>query len=199
LENFVIFIHIPKTAGYAIARCLRQTKALKRGYGFTHRTAKECLKTNDKTNVIMCVVRNPYDRLHSVFEFYSKMRSVIRSSTFEEFVYEKAYRPKKGPFRSCFEYISVNRQIMATDILRFENLSCDYDSFCRRHHIQNNLVVMNQNPRKDNATNARKLYTPQMRAVVERVFRYDFLYFNYSYESFVANWYQNHPPYFRWI
>ena len=38
-EN-IIFIHIPKTAGYTIGRCLRDIGVLKQGYGFSHQIAR---------------------------------------------------------------------------------------------------------------------------------------------------------------
>ena len=68
----IIYIHIPKTAGYTIGRCLRDVGCLKDGYGFSHNIARKVIKKEDRNSIIMSVVRNPYDRLYSIYEFYKK-------------------------------------------------------------------------------------------------------------------------------
>lgn len=72
----IIFIHIPKTAGFTFGRCLKEINILKDGFGFNHHIAKDIIKDKDKNNIIMAVVRNPYDRLYSIYEFYSKKEMI---------------------------------------------------------------------------------------------------------------------------
>jgi len=94
----IIFIHIPKTAGYTIGRCLDEIKSLKPGYGFCHKTARKIIKKEDKDCIIMAVVRNPYDRLYSVYEFHRKKRNDIDwNVSFEDFIlnFEKKILSKR--------------------------------------------------------------------------------------------------------
>ena len=63
----IIFIHIPKTAGYAIVRCLRNCNVLKDDFGFIHEIARNIIKPIHNKCIILGVVRNPYDKLYSIY------------------------------------------------------------------------------------------------------------------------------------
>jgi hypothetical protein len=197
----VIFIHIPKTAGYSIGRCLKKAKALKKGYGFSHTYIRHILKKEDSHLPIMAVVRNPYDRLWSIFSFYRnsyrqcpnrgevKMKNTIPESiTFKQFVMDTptvladAGLPE---FVNCYNYLTdTSNNIVATDILKFENLESDYDDFCEKYKIKNNLIKMNGNPNKPKV-NKSLLYDDEMKKAVEGVFGNDLKHFNYTYKKFL--------------
>jgi hypothetical protein len=187
----IIFIHIPKTAGFTIGRCLKEINMLKDGFGFNHHIAKDIIKDKDKNNIIMAVVRNPYDRLYSIYEFYSKKRDDIdKNITFKNFImnFENKYFLKKVQFNTCFNFlIDNNNNFMTTDILKFENLSSEYDKFCKKYKITNNLKVMNENELKNVNINWNKLYDSEMQEVVEKIFKDDLINFNYSYEDFIKS------------
>ena len=189
-EN-IIFIHIPKTAGVAISHSLRDIGGLKQGYGFSHQIARNIIKKKDRKCIIMAVVRNPYDRLYSIYEFYSKKRDDIdKNISFEEFIltFEKKYYLSGPQFDTCFNFlIDRDNKLMPTDILRFESLHDDYNLFCEKYKIKNNLIYRNVNDKKNTNIDWSKLYTLQMRNIVERIFKMDFMTFNYSYEEFLAN------------
>ena len=78
MEKNIIFIHIPKTAGVSISKALTDANALKPGYGFTHNKAIDVLKLTDDNSPVLCVVRNPYDRLYSIYEFYRTQQKHFR-------------------------------------------------------------------------------------------------------------------------
>jgi len=187
----IIFIHIPKTAGYTIGRSLNDIDALHSGYGFSHEIARKIVKPHHTKEIIMAVVRNPYDRMYSIYEFYRKKRTDIsKNVTFENFIlnFEKQYYLKKPQFNTCYDYvINKSGKIMATDILHFENLQKDYEHFCKKYDIKNNLVVRNKNELKNENVDFKTLYTEDMKKVIERVFRNDFREFNYSYEKFIES------------
>jgi len=63
----IIFIHIPKTGGCSIGQALKSAEVLKSGYGFCHEIARKIVNTEDRECIIMGVVRNPYDRLYSIY------------------------------------------------------------------------------------------------------------------------------------
>lgn len=190
MNNNIIFIHIPKTAGYTIGRCLRDIGVLKKGYGFNHGIARKVVKKEDKECIIMAVVRNPYDRLYSIYEFYSKKRNNIdKSISFEKFVltFEKDYYLRGEPFNTCFDFLSdSDNKLMPTDILHFETLHNDYNLFCEKYKIKNNLIYRNINYEKETNISWSNLYTLQMRNIVERIFKLDLITFNYSYEQFLT-------------
>ena len=93
----VIFIHAPKTAGIAVNTSLKEVGVLHSGHN--HRTLREVLaaqgysRQNNETwekfrnrltaiYSIMTVCRNPYDRLYSIFEFYTRERAVLAPMEF---------------------------------------------------------------------------------------------------------------------
>jgi beta-1,4-mannosyl-glycoprotein beta-1,4-N-acetylglucosaminyltransferase len=185
----IIFIHIPKTAGYAIGRCLRNCNFLKDGYGFSHNIARNIIKPNHINCVVLGVVRNPYDRLYSIFEFYKKKRDVIdKNESFENFIlnFEEKYYLQEPEFNTCYDFLTDKLgNLMATDIIKFENLQTEYDDFCKKYNLINNLIKMNENNLKDTNIDWSKLYNNEMKIIVEKIFYKDFSVFNYSYSSFL--------------
>lgn len=83
---------------------------------------------------------------------------------------------KKVQFNTCFNFlIDNNNNLMTTDILKFENLSSEYDKFCKKYKITNNLKVMNENEFKNVNINWNKLYDSEMQEVVEKIFKDDLI------------------------
>ena len=187
--NSIIFIHIPKTAGFAIGRCLRDIGALKHGYGFSHVIARRIVKQCDSKCVIMGVVRNPYDRLYSIYEFYRKKRTDIKKNvTFENFIMNYKNYEKYEWADTCYNYLTnKDGKLMTTDIIKFENLQTEYNMFCKKYNIENNLIERNKNDLKDNNVRWDKLYTEEMQKEVNRIFKNDFETFNYSYSGFLKS------------
>lgn len=189
-EN-IIFIHIPKTAGFTIGRCLRDIDVLQPGYGFSHEIARNIVKEKDKHLPIMAVVRNPYDRLYSMYEYYTKIdRKIPQGVSFQEFIlkFETDYYLHYREFDTCYNFVADhNHQLIPTDVLYFENLHAEYDAFCKKYNIANNLIYRNVNHLKNTHIDWTKLYTLEMRKIVETVFKMDFVTFNYTYEDFIQS------------
>ena len=76
---------------------------------------------------------------------------------------------------------------MTTDIIKFENLQSEYDMFCKKYNIENNLIERNKNDLKYNNVRWDKLYTEEMQKEVNRIFKNDFETFNYSYSEFLKS------------
>lgn len=186
----IIFIHVPKTAGMAIGHGFARDGHLKHGCNLTHKTARERkVQKNlvwDENTIVLGVVRNPYDRLWSVFEFYKKkMGSIDRKLSFTDFIltFEEKFHPKGEQFNTCFNYLTdADGNFLTTDIIRFENLEKEYDDFCKKYDIENTLRHDNKNDKKEKPPE----YTPEMREVVEKIFRKDLETFNYSYDDYVT-------------
>ena len=190
-NNSIVFIHIPKTAGYTIGRCLRDTGDLKDGYGFSHQIARNIIKKEDRECIIMGVFRNPYDRLYSIYEFYKKKRTDISNDvTFEDFIinFEEKYYLKLSQFDTCYNFLTdEDGKLMTTDIIRFENLKSEYNMFCDKYGIENNLIERNKNELKDTDICWSQLYNEEMKKVVNKIFNKDFETFNYSYSDFLTS------------
>lgn len=201
----IIFIHIPKTAGVSISNSLDKQNArfLRKCY-LTHGFIKNVLIEEDSHLPIMSIVRNPFDRLYSIFEFYQfrpktnqtqeqlKYEKLGRTDinpdmTFEQFVlsYELKFAGKRIQFNPCYDFVENNDKVIATDILKFENLSEDYDKFCKKYNLKNDLSHDNINLKKNELKDRSKLYSEDTIKVVERAFRNDLLYFDYNYQSFL--------------
>tara|TARA_B110000027_G_C16122343_1_gene304033 strand:- start:2407 stop:8319 length:5913 start_codon:yes stop_codon:yes gene_type:complete len=185
----IIFIHIPKTAGYAIGRCLRNCNVLKDGFGFSHEIARNIIKPIHNKCIILGVVRNPYDKLYSIYEFYKKRKDVIdKNESFENFIlnFEEKYYLQEPQFNTCNDFLTDKHgNLMTTDIIKFENLQVEYDDFCKKYNLENNLIKMNENELKDTNIDWSKLYNNNMKIIVEKIFYKDFSVFNYSYSSFL--------------
>lgn len=192
----VVFIAVPKTGGVAIGNCLLEANALARNrrsrrgvYGFNHAKAKEVIPWWHRRLPILAVVRNPYDRLDSIHSFYSQQRDDIATDvSFPDFVltFEERYLRTREQFTSCFDFVEIRGRVVATDILRFESLTRDFERFSTKYGIDATLGSMNKNPLKQERDKA-KVYTPAMRTVVERVFRKDLDLWDYSYEGWLTN------------
>ena len=191
MEHSIIFIHIPKTAGVSIGNSLGNTRLLKPTTAFRHELARSIINEITPGCIVLGVVRNPYDRLYSIYEFYRKKRNDININvTFEEFIinFEKDYYSKLPQFYSCYDYLTDEfGKLLTTDIIKFENLTIEYDIFCKKYNITNTLTISNENELKDNNVDWNTLYNEEMIKVVEKVFHKDLEMFNYSYYDFIKS------------
>lgn len=193
----VYFIHIPKTAGQTIQEGLRKSHDdVSTNLGHTLAKLLPSDLFLQKNAIILTVIRNPYDRLFSIFEFYQKKERhpnfhIPDWLTFEDFVlcFEKSFYRKKTPYFTCCEYMTdKSGNFLVTDYLHFEKLEEDYRTFCKKYSFREvSLKKINMNPFKNENINKESLYTPVMREVVERIFRQDLDTFGYSYESYLQN------------
>ena len=139
---------------------------------------------------IMSVVRNPFDRLFSIFSFYivngpqAYALQTKPNMTFEDFIlsFENLYFRKDNMFGTCFDHLSIENQLLTTDILKFENLDNDFKAFTKKYNLPDTeLNRVNVNPKKKKMPT----YTKEMIKIVERLFEKDLNTFNYSYEQFI--------------
>tara|TARA_R100000005_G_C4913655_1_gene150178 strand:+ start:12 stop:758 length:747 start_codon:yes stop_codon:yes gene_type:complete len=136
---------------------------------------------------ILSVVRNPFSRLFSIYNFYCKREHAEYYDPellFEQFIlsFEDKYFRTDNMFGACFDHLSIENQLLTTDILKFENLSSDLKAFCKKYNIPGiQLNRINDNPNKKGAP----VYTKEMIKIVERLFEKDLNTFNYSYEQFI--------------
>tara|TARA_R110002020_G_scaffold203056_2_gene406375 strand:+ start:396 stop:1202 length:807 start_codon:yes stop_codon:yes gene_type:complete len=143
---------------------------------------------------ILTVVRNPFDRLFSIFNYYTQQHAPKSPEEytlynpdlqFEEFIlsFEDTYFRNDVMLGTCFDHISIENQILATDILKFENLASDFKAFCKKYDLPDlQLKRVNVNPDKPE----NPVYTKEMIKIVERLFEKDLNEFDYSYDQFIT-------------
>jgi hypothetical protein len=148
-------VHIPKTGGCSISNALIKVNVAIPNS--THRFAKDIIIPKYPS---LAVVRNPYDRLYSIYCFYSRMRDnpedIPKSLSFEDFILsyeEKFMNNLQGngdphAYNQCYDYISNNNKIIVSDIIHFENIEHEFNEFCKKYSIITKLPHINSNPKK---------------------------------------------------
>ncbi|EDN71179.1 conserved hypothetical protein [Beggiatoa sp. PS] len=147
-----------------------------------------------------CVVRNPYDRMLSwYFRFkhgFGKDAITLSDKTvgdqvtnkvnknannFEEFV----MLPKNhesGLFKRFYanqlDYISDQKLILADRILKFENLTNDFDNLAKEIGFEGSLPHINKTVGRENY---RKDYNDITKSLIFKRFHKDFEYFGYTF------------------
>lgn len=175
LANKIVFIHIPKNAGTSIKKALRLNKSPCHLFASEIKHAigpKEFGK-----NARVCVIRNPWDRLVSIYCQQRTRRKTlffkgIKGSgglvpgfedgvpTFEDFILK--YFPKtwwQGRSLSQTKYIqhSNKDKIIVNKILRYEKLDEEWEKLSKELCL--NVSSLNRiNKSKDKKNNYREFY-----------------------------------------
>ena len=181
------FIHIPKTAGQSITTWLEENEV-----SFLLGRGKKFIKGRDKykdvhqmsVNYILenvprfAVVRNPYDRFVSYYNYISKVSSPDRwNITFEEFVLDKEIEITTripSPWKPQNLWVCDNQgNVIVDNILYFENLEEELQNLFK---INNPLSRINVS----NSTNYKDYYNEELQSTIYNHFKEDFEIFNYS-------------------
>jgi chondroitin 4-sulfotransferase 11 len=135
-------------------------------------------------------VRNPFDRLVSLFCYLKKINceEVPQAMSFDEFCrkVERREHPPVGLYNykglnQCnpmIEWLQDRRGRLLVDFVgRHESLHEDFQKICRIVGIDEHLPHENRTEHR----HYRTYYTPNTRAIVERVYREDLDRFDYSF------------------
>lgn len=180
------FIHIPKTAGQSIQQALKDQGSLEQnkklwGHITLQTMVKNGLKDLKRT---VSVVRNPYDRVFSVYHWALK-RKYVKGLTFEEFVKKHHNTKSCNLYRAGHffkpQYDWVTSDIgLAEHILRFEHLDSDFKAFCKEVGLKNNLPHKNRNETKPKVKLS-SVYTDETRELVAKAYAKDLEFFHYDW------------------
>ena len=195
LKDKVIFIHIPKTAGISISENLDNKRCLDLNLYAVHghELAKNIVTSEHKNRIILGIVRNPYNRLISLYNFFYGKKDILLNSyvdyiihpafTFQYFIlnFEKEFYKKSSALFTCFDYVmDDNNNLIPTDIIKFENLQTEYNDFCKKYNIQTNILE-HKNENKIKKQDITSIYTREMLDIVNKIFYNDFVTFNYDF------------------
>ena len=195
-----IFIHIPKNSGTAM------TKAIQRIYKDTklliscerdgvnigidkmhlyHEVIDKFITKNILDKYIkFCIIRNPYDKLYSAWNFikerhgYNDINDFIKYKLDDEFIYGKEIVPRDARVhyrpQFTFVYDKDNNQF-ADFIIRYENLNEDISEMNKKY----NLNI----PLYDNGNTKKKYmdyFNKDSLKKINKLYEKDFLLFNYK-------------------
>ena len=171
--NDLLFVHIDKTAGWSVIEALEQNP---RFNTTNHQPITSVYPYRDYTS--FTIVRDPFTRVFSQYEWYTKKRQKIKGYTFEEFVLQYDTLGEKHPnmksyLKPQYDFISNNGKVVVDEILRFEKINDDWEVFTRKYGLEEKLPHTHKNPYKGEYSY--DLYTPKMVDKMNKVFKKDFV------------------------
>lgn len=198
-----LFVHIPKSAGTSCAAALRaglpwwERPQFQTRRGSKHRTLTEGLEiisrprslpfaSPPQTYLTFAFVRNPWDRIVSVFHYLQKTRGAAGGipESFQAFVRcieqrDPAVESLRS-MRSQCSYLTDRQGNLAVDIVgRFESLAEDFDAIVRRIGLKTRLPHVNASRHEPYTS----YYDDWSREVIAERFADDILEFGYRYDG----------------
>lgn len=174
------FIHIPKTAGISITQWLEKNfkePIARNGTGYVHPSLPMLLNAKVATEETFAVVRNPWDRIVSLWSFWSKFEG-NQNITFDTFVKNlKSYKLEES---SWFTFATPQKAWIpdgVTYLLRFETLENDFKVIQKKLGCSEPLPHINNSIRDD----YHKYYTDETRAIIAQVFKDDIDSYGFNY------------------
>ena len=181
-----LFLHLPKNAGTSI------TNALK-GYGEVcnqptqHLTLSQIQRQHDvKGYRIFGVVRNPWDRLYSFYNFMYRRGKLSTELSFEQFVDKIRYNdPLIHSWNTIrhrqvdyfkFDGISTSRIVY---ILKYEQLSTDWEELGEILGLE--LPKLRRLNRFSDGVKYQDIYTPRDAKFVENYYNEDVIEYGYKF------------------
>lgn len=201
MGNQLVFVHIPKTAGTAI-----EDEAAKHGILWGWRLYKENMNRNswwhnpdhDYKNGIpsfnslskkFTVVRNPYDRIVSEYNYNEFNPSCINDPrVLNEWVKYKLKQVNSTPdmddnhFVPQWRYVfdkNGNRKV--NHVIKYENLKPEFDSLMKKYNLPMRLPIKKNSTARKKCTNlTAKDLDMVSRRMIQEYYRKDFELFGYK-------------------
>jgi hypothetical protein len=170
-DGKITFIHIPKTAGSSISRwCLKRTDGI---------ILKDHIFLNEIENpapITFTVVRNPWDRIVSMFVFIQKHMPQFLCEEFNDFVLHKIKIWSFGKHKLSTPQIRwIEPGVMY--LFRFENLKEDFKIIQDIFQCYEPLPLAN----KTEHDHYRTYYNEETRQAVAEMFKEDIEAFGYEF------------------
>lgn len=186
INDKIIFIHIPKTGGSSVKKYFFGKDII------YHKTLTELHHINPnipEKYQIFSVVRNPYNRVKSIYRHVTKQKNrckpygINETISFEDFIKDGHFK-KSTPNNFSLpqtDYLSLNGVLYYTHIIKFENIQKEIVNFTK---INNITSVMSSFPHlrkwKEKKGVKRKInLTDELKEIVYEYYKDDFINFNY--------------------
>lgn len=168
-----VFVHVPKTAGNSISRWIREIRPSRVYAEYPVHAALSNIQ--DSYDFSFCVVRNPWDRVVSLWAFWNKIKK--ENVPFDDFV--RNLKDYKFSDRSWFTFDQPQKAWIpngVTYLLKFETLEEDFKVIQEKLECTEPLLRMNTSEHAEYHT----YYTPETWAIIADVFKDDIEAFGYS-------------------
>lgn len=192
-EKKCIFIHIPKTAGTSIEQFLKENGkneieylGVRNNRSLQHLTAFELSREIPhifKSYYKFSFVRNPYDRLLSVYywtpipnvgykygktkaEFLNFVTNILKNKRFFSNVYVDHFAPQ-------YLFLYGNKKLLVDEVFKYEKLDESIQYLKQKLNIQNDLPVLNKSHVKKDGWNERQ------KERIYKLYKNDFIIFGY--------------------
>jgi hypothetical protein len=186
----IIFIHVPKAAGSSISRSVY-------GRAVSHIKAKDFKKISPQLFdelYTFSMVRNPYSRLYSAYNYLKQggtnevpigKRPTIDSNdlkSFENFVLNWAAKRDMAKEHSILQpqhlYTHDNGKLLLDQVWKLEETNQFIDDMKLR--LGDNYSLLSINKSEGDNTSLEKIYSEDMKQIVQRIYSKDFELFDYK-------------------
>jgi hypothetical protein len=201
-DQKLIFIHIPKTGGTSIESVF----SFPESFDGKHRTAVDYISRIGRLNyhryTKFTVVRNPWDRIVSLFEFKTtcmkdgrlkkyvndKERKCFLDRDFKKWFFDvvsasasdsKRFLAKFGPNNQTYMLKNKREKISVENICRFENLDRDFRKFAK-DKLNKDIGTL-PHILKTKRSPYQEYYDDELRHAVEDFYSEDIENFGYSF------------------
>lgn len=198
-KHKIIFIGIPKNASHGILATLSNLTDRHHDHASYIQTYQEHDNDLLDTYKSLAVVRNPYDRAYSCWNFLVKieeLESKFNIHSFEEYIYaleSKSYFNSHSPEEELtmheltypqHKFITFKNHILVDHIIKYENINQEWDDFIKEHNktaqFKVTKTLKKHNSMEYDEPDWRKVYTPEMYNIVNEFYKKDFKLFNYE-------------------
>jgi hypothetical protein len=180
----LFFIHIPKNAGTSINEVL-EINPYQRG----HRTAmqlKNIVGYNFELSNKFCVIRNPWDRMVSLYKFRKDKghdKHLCGDYTFEEWLYNPMTPHMPGHMDWVEQYTTIydNQEgWLVNYILKYETLNTDWYKMLDTLKLPKLEIPLLNTSNKDDY---KKYYNTKSIKFLENLFANDIKLFEYTFDN----------------
>ena len=177
-----LFIHIPKTAGTSVVSSLSKYEGVP--HRETHILPSKYVKNIWEKLYTFAIIRNPYERMvsHWLYHTTSNYKGTVFinsgiSKNIDNISFEEYVRIVKKIHKTCVNFYPETSEPIDR-ILRFENLTEDWNKLCNKIGISCEL----QNKKATNHVHYSKYYTDLTRKTVKSMYSSDLKKFGYTFK-----------------
>ena len=191
-----VFVHIPRTAGTSIEAELKKHGRVSIASSDIqscpcqhicagHSTALETksdLGKNWNNYYTFTIVRNPWDRMVSVYEYIFQSDKWMKYPIFSRWIIQNKRNIKRSIARPQTDWIlDENGNVLVDHIFKFEDLKTAWKQICNDLDIEHNALEMLLPSIHDHYS---KYYSPKTVEIVRETYKEEIEMFNYRFESY---------------
>jgi len=131
-----------------------------------------------------CVVRNPWDRMVSLYHWNTRNRNRKRFTQFIKKIHKELRNKTVAPIYLCYDLYSINNKSVCDDYIKFENLEEGIIRVCKKLGITDynvkELPHFKKNSKKEK-THYREYYNEETKQIVAKLHEEEIKLFGYEF------------------